>query len=759
MLRIFALTLFLLLPHFLVAQVVTPDAEKARGAAITDDVQALKSMTLDKVDVTSFRFESRPLLSYAAGYGSEEATRYLLEIGADINALDADGYTAVMRALEAGYTEIAKFLSTKGADLTSIANDGHTVRTLAEQAGLEGFGPEPTNTPILVLTLSEANQIALAAAEAGDLIAYKFAFENGADKAVKAKNGWSALMLAALGGKADIVDYIIDQGHGPSAPASSVYRVDGVTAIHAALVKTNGKTGDTVAQILTRLKQTKPFTQEFQNTEFRTIVDRSKFSPVSKAKIGAFFPYAKLPPLDYALPTNTPETLEGWKTVQRVLAAKGLYKGSVDGKPGPNTYRALLAYIEPLAQDILERTETASTRSFETLGQAKTNKSGYAFLGYHDATSFSGQLGEFSPALGKQFGYYLAVNGNLVSGQVTKGGYLFYTYERDGIKAQLHFGDPNDTENAQSGSVSFYVNLFDKRISVFFYKDKTTFCPPDFKNCIDSSLVRDFSKYNDRQAMFAALKKRKKEQTEAEAIRKRDAAVARGKEADKRAKERELARRPQLQGGDVLLSEQQFQDFLVDRVQVFSDRYKVQFTKRMTFTFWESDGTISNKGTYTIQPNGHICTKRENKKPFCHAWVVNNDRVVMIVQSKRYALKKSASILQQEADDRAKQLAAKTDDSGKDIADGLLTHDQFQNLIVDRKIRTSTGLEFLATRDGIYSEWVMGNRSTSVKYTFKGGYLSYRNKAGKLRVKKLVYSDGKLFLVTRDVRVRIFVDQ
>ena len=73
------------------------------------------------------QFESSNLLStplhYASGYGSKEAVKYLLDIGADPNCLASYAMRPVHVAVEQGRVNILKVLHHYGADL-SLKNTG-----------------------------------------------------------------------------------------------------------------------------------------------------------------------------------------------------------------------------------------------------------------------------------------------------------------------------------------------------------------------------------------------------------------------------------------------------------------------------------------------------------------------------------------------------------------------------------------------------------------------------------------------------------
>jgi ankyrin repeat protein len=64
--------------------------------------------------------------------GMMVAVRYLVEeLGADVNALDYDGNSAVHHAASRGDTEMIRYLVSKGADVTGVNRAGQTTIDLA----------------------------------------------------------------------------------------------------------------------------------------------------------------------------------------------------------------------------------------------------------------------------------------------------------------------------------------------------------------------------------------------------------------------------------------------------------------------------------------------------------------------------------------------------------------------------------------------------------------------------------------------------
>jgi ankyrin repeat protein len=78
-----------------------------------------------------FAYDATPLHSAAAA-GQREACEVLLDAGADVNAGQHGGYTALLDAAANRNTELVDFLLTRGADPTARLADG---RGLADLSG------------------------------------------------------------------------------------------------------------------------------------------------------------------------------------------------------------------------------------------------------------------------------------------------------------------------------------------------------------------------------------------------------------------------------------------------------------------------------------------------------------------------------------------------------------------------------------------------------------------------------------------------
>ena len=74
-------------------------------------------------------------LIYAATSGREEVLRYLLGIGADVNAQSPNGTTALMMAVREGHAGTVELLLAKGADANHRNENGATALGWAKRGG------------------------------------------------------------------------------------------------------------------------------------------------------------------------------------------------------------------------------------------------------------------------------------------------------------------------------------------------------------------------------------------------------------------------------------------------------------------------------------------------------------------------------------------------------------------------------------------------------------------------------------------------
>jgi ankyrin repeat protein len=152
-------------------------------ASVLGDLERLKNIVNhDPASVTSYSSDGFTALALAAYLGQRESVEYLVEKGADLNALarNGTGYTALTGAVSQNHNEIAKVLVRKGAHV----NHGYE----------GGF------TPLMH------------AAFAGNVGLVSFLLQNGADPTAKNSEGKTPLTFAQERSNSEIIELLRKNG-------------------------------------------------------------------------------------------------------------------------------------------------------------------------------------------------------------------------------------------------------------------------------------------------------------------------------------------------------------------------------------------------------------------------------------------------------------------------------------------------------------------------------------------------------------------
>ena len=97
-----------------------------------NDTAAFESKVQNAIDANAMREDNnKTVLMYACWVGNIEAVRHLVEKGADVNAQDEGGASALHLAAWKGYNEIAFYLLGHGASGSAISKDGMTPLDIA----------------------------------------------------------------------------------------------------------------------------------------------------------------------------------------------------------------------------------------------------------------------------------------------------------------------------------------------------------------------------------------------------------------------------------------------------------------------------------------------------------------------------------------------------------------------------------------------------------------------------------------------------
>ncbi|MCI4407369.1 MAG: ankyrin repeat domain-containing protein [Sulfuricurvum sp.] len=97
-----------------------------------NDTKTFESRVQTIADANSMREDNKKsILMYACWVGNTEAVTYLVQKGADVNAQDNGGATALHLAIWKGFTPIALYLLENGASASSISQEGMTPMDIA----------------------------------------------------------------------------------------------------------------------------------------------------------------------------------------------------------------------------------------------------------------------------------------------------------------------------------------------------------------------------------------------------------------------------------------------------------------------------------------------------------------------------------------------------------------------------------------------------------------------------------------------------
>ncbi|MBN2870624.1 MAG: ankyrin repeat domain-containing protein [Campylobacterales bacterium] len=97
-----------------------------------NDTAVFESKVQNAIDANAMREDNnKTILMYACWVGNMEAVEYLVEKGADVNAQDAGGASALHLAIWKGHNPIALYLIEHGASGSAMSAEGMTPMDVA----------------------------------------------------------------------------------------------------------------------------------------------------------------------------------------------------------------------------------------------------------------------------------------------------------------------------------------------------------------------------------------------------------------------------------------------------------------------------------------------------------------------------------------------------------------------------------------------------------------------------------------------------
>ena len=197
-------------------------------------------------------------LREAARAGRTDAVAALLEAGADPDATDAEGRSALLVAAWHGRARVVELLLAAGADAAARDHHGRSAAELARRAGMSGLarrlrgaGSPPASTPAepsrpepaFLLARPDPDQgwpALSVAALRGDLPAVDALLRAGAPVDAVDAGGWTPLARAAAAGHTAVVARLLEAGADPGAGGG---KAGGDAAIPAELAARGGHAG------------------------------------------------------------------------------------------------------------------------------------------------------------------------------------------------------------------------------------------------------------------------------------------------------------------------------------------------------------------------------------------------------------------------------------------------------------------------------------------------------------------------------------
>ncbi|RLN82851.1 hypothetical protein BBJ28_00019344 [Nothophytophthora sp. Chile5] len=176
-------------------------------------LEVVKYLVDAGADIEAVYDEGETALMQAAGKGHLDVVQYLVDAGADKEAKSTNGWTALIWSARRGHLDVVKYLVDSGADkgakstygstaLMLTAGDGHldVVRYLIDAGADKEAKNNDGETALLWATCY------------GELDVVQYLVDAGADKEAKNTQGNTALIWAALNGHLGVVQYLVDAG-------------------------------------------------------------------------------------------------------------------------------------------------------------------------------------------------------------------------------------------------------------------------------------------------------------------------------------------------------------------------------------------------------------------------------------------------------------------------------------------------------------------------------------------------------------------
>ena len=211
-------------------------SDELSNAVVANDMDRVRYLVAHGADLNAVDGEGYPTLVSAARFGFTAVATYLVEHKADPNRSDQTGWTSIMYAAWNDQPEMVNMLLAHGAKRDAADNDGLTALAIAAQNG------KAKSTDALIAAGADVNSAVakggysplMLASISGSYDVSSALIQHGAKVNATNPGGLTALMIAAAGNRTSVVELLLKSGADVNARSE-----DGRTALAIAQSNNN----------------------------------------------------------------------------------------------------------------------------------------------------------------------------------------------------------------------------------------------------------------------------------------------------------------------------------------------------------------------------------------------------------------------------------------------------------------------------------------------------------------------------------------
>ncbi len=188
------------------------------------DYSQIRSLLDKGANVNAPQFDGTTALHWAAYNDDFETAKLLTDAGADVKAQNRYGITPLTPAITSSADDLVELLLEKGADSNVTLEGGETALMTASRVGSVRAVKALLAKGADVYAKEDLGQNALmwAAAE-GQTDVVQALIEAGADPCVRVKSGFTAFLFAVREGRLDVARLLLDNGTDPNETIETLY--------------------------------------------------------------------------------------------------------------------------------------------------------------------------------------------------------------------------------------------------------------------------------------------------------------------------------------------------------------------------------------------------------------------------------------------------------------------------------------------------------------------------------------------------------